>query len=84
MIVRGTLKLIDLGISQRLPVDCTHMDLQKPMGSIVYMSPEQLNCIAGSRLGNQDGGDEPKVRRTSLFSLMFPIGSTQKSIIDLR
>ena len=62
VIVRGMLKLIDLGISQRLPVDCTHMDLQKPMGSIVYMSPEQLNCIARGHLTNPSEDEEPKVR----------------------
>uniref|UniRef100_A0A0R3X1E6 Protein kinase domain-containing protein n=1 Tax=Hydatigena taeniaeformis TaxID=6205 RepID=A0A0R3X1E6_HYDTA len=60
VIVRGMLKLIDLGISQRLPADSTHMDLLKPMGSIVYMSPEQLASIASSNFPNIVGGNDAK------------------------
>ncbi|BHF74647.1 hypothetical protein SprV_0501773300 [Sparganum proliferum] len=48
VLAQGRLKLIDLGISQRLPLDCTHMDLERPMGSMAYMSPEQMLCISGS------------------------------------
>uniref|UniRef100_A0A5K3EZ80 Protein kinase domain-containing protein n=2 Tax=Mesocestoides corti TaxID=53468 RepID=A0A5K3EZ80_MESCO len=73
VIVRGMLKLIDLGISQRLPVDCTHMDLQQPMGSIIYMSPEQLTCIASgssTHPASTRGDNEPKVRlKTDVWSL---------------
>lgn len=61
MIVNGMLKLIDLGISQRLPVDCTHMDLQKPMGSLVYMSPEQLISVLKGQAPEAVPGQESKV-----------------------
>ncbi|KAL5970377.1 Dual specificity protein kinase TTK, partial [Taenia solium] len=70
VIVRGMLKLIDLGISQRLPADCTHMDLEKPMGSLIYMSPEQLTSIAGGNFANIDDGNDAKVRlKTDIWAL---------------
>nr|CDS18196.1 dual specificity serine:threonine tyrosine [Echinococcus granulosus] len=92
VIVRGMLKLIDLGISQRLPVDCTHMDLHKPMGSIVYMSPEQLSCIVGGKFANSDDGIDAKVRlKTDVWALgvilyemlhgRSPFGRTQQAAI---
>lgn len=71
VIVRGMLKLIDLGISQRLPADCTHMDLEKPMGSLVYMSPEQLTSIAGGNFANIDDGNDAKVE--SAYSITVRI-----------
>lgn len=61
MIVNGMLKLIDLGISQRLPVDCTHMDLQRPMGSLIYMSPEQLASVIKGHVAEAAPGRESKV-----------------------
>lgn len=92
VIVRGMLKLIDLGISQRLPVDCTHMDLHKPMGSIVHMSPEQLSCIVGGKFANSDDGIDAKVRlKTDVWALgvilyemlhgRSPFGRTQQAAI---
>uniref|UniRef100_A0A0X3P106 Dual specificity protein kinase TTK n=2 Tax=Schistocephalus solidus TaxID=70667 RepID=A0A0X3P106_SCHSO len=66
VLVQGRLKLIDLGISQRLPLDCTHMDLERPMGSMAYMSPEQMLCISGSTHSSTGGltplNSEYKVR----------------------
>ncbi|CUT98900.1 dual specificity serine:threonine tyrosine [Echinococcus multilocularis] len=92
VIVRGMLKLIDLGISQRLPVDCTHMDLHKPMGSIVYMSPEQLSCIVGGKFASSNDGIDAKVRlKTDVWALgvilyemlhgRSPFGRTQQAAI---
>ncbi|KAA0184189.1 Dual specificity protein kinase TTK [Fasciolopsis buskii] len=42
--VRGVLKLIDLGISQRLPDDCTRINPTVPLGTLTFMSPEQLGA----------------------------------------
>ncbi|KAL5104802.1 Dual specificity protein kinase TTK [Taenia crassiceps] len=92
VIVRGMLKLIDLGISQRLPADCTHMDLAKPMGSLVYMSPEQLTSIAGGNFVNIDDGNDAKVRlKTDIWALgvilyemlhgQTPFGRSQQAAI---
>ncbi|VDL19258.1 unnamed protein product [Hymenolepis diminuta] len=70
VIVNGMLKLIDLGISQRLPVDCTHMDLQKPMGSLVYMSPEQLISVLKGQSPEAVPGQESKMRlKTDVWAL---------------
>ncbi len=33
------------------------MDLLQPMGSIVYMSPEQLTCITSGAVGGGLGGE---------------------------
>nr|CDS25252.1 dual specificity protein kinase Ttk [Hymenolepis microstoma] len=70
VIVNGMLKLIDLGISQRLPMDCTHMDLQKPMGSLIYMSPEQLISVLKGQAPEIVPGQESKMRlRTDVWAL---------------
>ncbi|KAF6778911.1 hypothetical protein AHF37_01742 [Paragonimus kellicotti] len=42
VLVRGKLKLIDLGISQRLPDDMTRVNPALQLGTLTYMSPEQL------------------------------------------
>ncbi|VDP74634.1 unnamed protein product [Echinostoma caproni] len=42
VLVDGVLKLIDLGISQRLPDDCTRINGAVPLGTLTFMSPEQL------------------------------------------
>ncbi|KAF7244971.1 hypothetical protein EG68_10446 [Paragonimus skrjabini miyazakii] len=42
VLVRGRLKLIDLGISQRLPDDMTRVNPALQLGTLTYMSPEQL------------------------------------------
>lgn len=60
VLVKGCLKLIDLGISQRLPVDATHADLTFNMGSVIYISPEQLLCISGTD-SNLSSPNKPKV-----------------------
>ncbi|KAM7536609.1 hypothetical protein Aperf_G00000086702 [Anoplocephala perfoliata] len=70
VIVNGMLKLIDLGISQRLPVDCTHMDLQRPMGSLIYMSPEQLASVVKGQVAESVPGQESKMRlKTDVWAL---------------
>ncbi|KER24677.1 hypothetical protein T265_07722 [Opisthorchis viverrini] len=43
VLVRGKLKLIDLGVSQRLPDDCTRVNPALQLGTLTYMSPEQLD-----------------------------------------
>lgn len=42
VLVKGRMKLIDLGISQRLPDEATRVNLSLNMGTLTYMSPEQL------------------------------------------
>ncbi|TGZ73724.1 hypothetical protein CRM22_001343 [Opisthorchis felineus] len=43
VLVRGKLKLIDLGVSQRLPDDSTRVNPALQLGTLTYMSPEQLD-----------------------------------------
>jgi serine/threonine-protein kinase TTK/MPS1 len=45
--IKGQLKLIDFGIAREIQNDSTHAITESSVGSVNYMSPEQLTNTAG-------------------------------------
>lgn len=70
VLVRGVPKLIDLGISHSIPEDRTSVTLQHQLGTIDYMSPEQLpDCLSD----DPDDGENVK-KRVSVRHMPFLMG----------
>ncbi|THD21248.1 Dual specificity serine/threonine tyrosine kinase [Fasciola hepatica] len=78
VLVHGVLKLIDLGISQRLPDDCTRINPTVPLGTLTFMSPEQLSgsepstAQPGSRLWSPEAANETRLtlgRKSDIWSI---------------
>lgn len=71
--VRGVLKLIDLGISQRLPDDCTRINPTVPLGTLTFMSPEQLGASElSAELSHDPFWNPDTVSETRLTVSCFP------------
>lgn len=70
VLVRGNLKLIDLGISQRLPDDMTCVNPTLQLGTLTFMSPERLQPPSLSHIYSD--ADETRFsvgRKSDIWSL---------------
>jgi len=55
LLVKGKLKLIDFGISERISADVTSMVINQPEGTPNYIAPELLGATFGSAASNRLG-----------------------------
>ncbi|CAL8081729.1 unnamed protein product [Calicophoron daubneyi] len=66
VLVGARLKLIDLGISQRLPDDVTRVNPAVQLGTLTFMSPEQLDSSSSTQPGAVGGSDRDSVEEERL------------------